>query len=378
MADKNLFVTGASGLIGGAVLYDGLRQNPDCHWRALVRGADQNAARAKLVARLARFCGPDEAARLLAPVEVIAGCLDDLPVMADRLNDVTHILHLAADTSFSSGTSNWAVNFEGTLALAEAAGKMPRLQRFLHVSTATICGSDPHHLVHEEDFPCAGVEHLVEYTRAKAAVEFVLRERYRNLPVVIARPSIVAGHTKLGVRPSSSIFWFVRFAERIGLVPGSPDCHVDIVPSDWTARCLIGLLLKPELAYQTYHVSAGLSSRSVWKELAEVMAALRGETPQKLDAFSPEHLHLVRDRVTSRLGYSGRAGKLIVRAAQRYYRFCNLDVTFDNSRLLAEGFEAPPKLKDYIDVCLNNPPNLSILEGFMDDAEMFQGLVDAD
>jgi hypothetical protein len=108
------------------------------------------------------------------------------------------------------------------------------------------------------------------------------------------------------------------------------------------------------------------------------MAKLRGEKAQDLETFSPEHLQMVRDRVGQRLGYTGRAAKLIVRAAQRYYRFCNLDVTFDNSRLLAEGFAAPPKLKDYVDVCLNNPPDLSILEAFMDDAEMFQGLLDGD
>jgi len=71
---------------------------------------------------------------------------------------------------------------------------------------------------------------------------------------------------------------------------------------------------------------------------------------------------------------SGFAGKLIVRAAQHYYRFCQLDLTFENSRILAEAFEAPRKLADYLSVCISNPPNLSIFEAFMDDAEMFSGL----
>jgi len=115
-------------------------------------------------------------------------------------SDVTHIPHLAADTSFSRPVSNWAVNFDGTKALANAAEKMPMLQRFIHVSTATICGVAPYHVVHEKDFPRKGIDHLFEYTRTKAVTEYMFRERSRNLPIIIVRPSIVAGHTKLGVR----------------------------------------------------------------------------------------------------------------------------------------------------------------------------------
>ena len=376
---ERIFITGATGLLGGAILHQALSHNSRRVWRALVRGADEAEARARLAAQLARFAGVSEAARLAARVEVVPGGLENLDTHGpEAFAGVTRIVHLAADTSFTSGASSWDVNFDGTLRLAAIAVRLPRLERFLHVGTATICGAAPPQIVREDDYPRAGVEHLVEYTKAKAAAEFVLRERYPRLPLVVARPSIVTGHTVLGARPSSSIFWFVRFADSVNLAPGSETCHMDIVPSDWTAQALIELLFKPELSWRTYHVSAGEASRSSWRGLADAFDALRGDAgPKRLfEVFAPERLDVLKARVAGHPEYQGRMGKLILRAAQRYYRFCQLDVTFDNSRLLAEGIPAPPSLASYLDVCLANPPGQSIMDAFMDDAEMFLDVVD--
>jgi thioester reductase-like protein len=49
-------------------------------------------------------------------------------------------------------------------------------------------------------------EHLVEYTYSKSTIEQLMRSNARAA-AVIARPSIVVGHTRHGCTPSSSIFW---------------------------------------------------------------------------------------------------------------------------------------------------------------------------
>jgi hypothetical protein len=46
-------------------------------------------------------------------------------------------------------------------------------------------------------------------------------------------------------------------------------------------------------------------------------------------------------------------------------------VTFDNSRLLAEGMAPPPAMPDYLAVCLPHPAGQSVFEAFLEDADMF-------
>ena len=107
------------------------------------------------------------------------------------------MLHLAGDTSLLSVRGVRRTNIEGTLALANRMRRAPRLVRFLHVGTAYICGCDPPRLVREVDYPQADVQHIVEYTRSKAECELLLESGFSDLPLVIARPSVVIGHTSL-------------------------------------------------------------------------------------------------------------------------------------------------------------------------------------
>ena len=41
----------------------------------------------------------------------------------------------------------------------------------------------------------------------------------------------------------------------------------------------------------------------------------------------------------------------LLHALELYYRFCSLDLVFDNCRLLKEGVPAPPKFTEYMRVC---------------------------
>jgi nucleoside-diphosphate-sugar epimerase len=282
-------------------------------------------------------------------------------------------LHLAADTSFASKESNWRVNFDGTMALAEAATRMPRLTRFLHCSTATICGADAGDLVHEAEYPRAGVAHLVHYTHAKAEAEMALAQRFGGLPVVVVRPSIVAGHSTLGAKPSTSIFWFLRAVEALGLTSCEPTGGIDIVPSDWTAAALLHLLFKPELAERCYHLSAGIGSRSHWPAMLAAFAAARGPGAQITPArtFDMTKADVLRRRFRSVFGHGDARLALMLRACRKYYEFCALDATFDNARILAEGMAPPPAMPEYLAICLANPPGQSVFEAFLEDADMF-------
>jgi hypothetical protein len=58
----------------------------------------------------------------------------------------------------------------------------------------------------------------------------------------------------------------------------------------------------------------------------------------------------------------------LLHALELYYRFCSLDLAFDNHRLLAEGVPAPPRFTDYMRVCLESSPS-SIYEQMRTDLE---------
>jgi hypothetical protein len=59
--------------------------------------------------------------------------------------------------------------------------------------------------------------------------------------------------------------------------------------------------------------------------------------------------------------------RLILRAINLYYNFANLNVTFDNSRLLAEGFEYPPRFADYLGLCIKTGCDAPVSEQMIDD-----------
>lgn len=370
-----ILLTGATGLIGGAVLYHALESRDDLTWVCLVRCANVEQGRQRVAGRLARFTDAFTAQRLARKVEIVPGDFTRADADMDpRLDDCTHVLHLAADTSWWGDERVYRTNHDGTLALARRAEAMPGLQRFLHVGTAMICGADAPSLVEETAYPSADAQHIVAYTVSKAATETSLAEQFPHLPVVIARPSIVVGHSTLGAAPSSSILWVLRAADALRMLPCAPESCVDIVPADWVAEMLVGLLMKPELAHDLYHLSAGERGRTRW---ADVIAAFETANPSDgVRAF--RQFDLTRDRSALRkrfsevFGLDGSLKQAMLRATRAYYAFCALDLTFDNERLLGEGFAPAPSLPSYLPVCLANSGE--IVEQFADDIEMFTTL----
>ncbi|MCJ2072632.1 SDR family oxidoreductase [Methylobacterium sp. J-030] len=369
---KRILLTGATGLIGGAVLHQALAGDDDATWVCLVRCANVDQGRQRVAARLARFTDPFTAQRLVRKIEIVPGDFTRADLDRDpRLDACTHVLHLAADTSWWGGERVFRTNHDGTLALARRAQAMAGLQRFLHVGTAMICGADAPRLVDETAYPAAAARHIVGYTESKAATEVSLAAQFPDLPIVVARPSIVVGHATLGAAPSSSILWVLRAADALRMLPCSPESCVDIVPTDWVADMLLGLLMKPELKHDLYHLSSGTTGRTRW---ADVIAAFETADPSDgVRAF--RQFDLDRDRPALRkrfaevFGLGDAAKRAMLRATRAYYAFCALDLTFANDRLLAEGFEPAPSLASYLPVCLANSG--AITEQFADDIEMF-------
>ena len=172
-----ILLTGGTGFLGGSFYLDAVRNGTAADCLLLIRGADEAACRARLAANLARCVDRATAEAYAGLCQILPGDLQSLATSADpRLDAVTHIVHVAADTSFDSRHSVWQINVDGTLALAARARRMKHLQRFLHIGTAFCCGETPWlEMVHEAPAPGHDTPHIVEYTRSKAAAERAIK-----------------------------------------------------------------------------------------------------------------------------------------------------------------------------------------------------------
>src|SRR5258708_6316125 len=136
MAAPTLLVTGATGFLGGAAVAQLLQSRPDLRVLLLIRGDSPAHPEQRLRQSLARFADPAALEPGLRRCEILPGDLTNLQSLADpRLDNVTHVLHLAANTSFRSVRVVRHTNILGTLTLAHRMRRAPRLQRFLYVST---------------------------------------------------------------------------------------------------------------------------------------------------------------------------------------------------------------------------------------------------
>jgi len=352
-------LTGGLGFIGSACLAEIALNHDPTEWILLIRAHDLDEARNRLISALGiYFKNPIEVAERF---HIIFGDLNSL-VHANL--DVERIVHLAADTSFTNSNAVWSANFDGTMALANAARKMKNLKHFLHVSSAFRNGSAPRDKIIKECEPNAYLEHHVEYTASKAATEIALSIGYNKLPITVVQPSAVVGHTSIGCTPSSSIFWYFRLLSHLNSIPCKSTSKIDIVPVDWVAKNLLRLVYSDRLSHKIYHLSCGKKSLSIG-DIMHMFGNTENVPVFDIDkdrsTISDKINSLVNDAVTARA---------MMAAMWKYSKFVEQNILFDNERLLEIGVEAPPQFHQWFNKCLNLP-RCSILSAFNDDKIAF-------
>ena len=359
-----ILLTGATGFLGGALAADLLATPEWDQVLLLVRAEDSAHAYQRVVRSLARFIFDIEVLGRLRPEQVIAGDFTQPAAFIQdrRLPGIKRVVHCAALTSFGANTRVFTTNVDGTLRLVHHLRQVAVIERFLHVSTAMICGSEPSRLVREDEYPRARVTHFINYTESKAEAERLLRLTLPGFPLIVVRPTIIAGHTRLGCAPSGSIYWTFRMADALGMITCGSEARMDVIPVDYAAAALRHLLFKPRLLQASYHIAAGEESSCTWREIAAAFAATRAGVRQLAVAGGDSAPAETDYRTVAFAEIAGRRGefealfgpcnqKFMLKAAALYAQFAQLDTVFDSSRLRLEGLAAAPRFTDYLGVC---------------------------
>ncbi|MDH2076836.1 cationic peptide resistance protein CprA [Pseudomonas atacamensis] len=358
-----ILITGATGFLGGAVAAQLIAAGRGATLRFLVRAQNPANGLQRLAENLRGHDVPAKDIEALNDSQIICGDLLDtswLTAATPQLMLIDRVINCAAVASFSKNPTIWPVNVEGTFRLAEVMSRSTRLTRFVHVGTAMSCGPQRASPVRESwEFPAAQ-DQLVDYTASKAEIERRLRQELPQLPLVVARPSIVVGHTSLGCKPSASIFWVFRMGFALESFTCGMDEHIDVIPADYCAEALVNLALKPELAYDLYHISAGVQGACTYGEIDHAYALASDSQPvgERYQRVDPDNLKDLAVRFKERVGAANP--RLVLRALRLYSGFADLNYLFDNSRLLEEGMSAPPRFTDYLDACVDSSKDVSI------------------
>jgi hypothetical protein len=176
------------------------------------------------------------------------------------------------------------------------------------------------------------------------------------------------GHTKLGTKPSGSIYWVFRSTFLLGQFTCSYAEQVDVVPVDWVATALVRLATTRLLRFKNYHLSSGKQWASSIEQIDEAIAAgilqpANGRVGWR--QVGGEELALA---VRSNRGRLGKANpRLLTHALNVYGKFAQSGTVFDNRHTLMEGIPPPPPFYTYAGLCAATAEPTSLAAQMEDD-----------
>ena len=274
MRGETILITGASGLIGGAVLRN-LLAKPGAVRRAWVLVRDPRAWRVSASAR--GFC-PERVVAISGDI-TRPGLGLSQTVRSELADSVTMVIHCAADTSFSQTLPHArGVNTTGTFHVLEVASGCRALRRFVHVSTAFVAGAVTGRILETDTAaPAAWVN---AYEQSKHEAESLVRAS--GLDWVIARPStIVCDSPDGGITQVNAVHRALRlyYHGLAAMIPGDESTPVDVVHAGYVAAAIAELTMHPGTGGGTYHLCAGDDALPLG-ELLDTTYAIWAGAPQ--------------------------------------------------------------------------------------------------
>ena len=247
-----ILITGATGLLGGALTAALVSMGHDVvamvHRNGVIK---DNAGYELPAARSALPLSPSGVVLVSGDVRRPGFGLDAGTIRwLDR--HVTAVVHCAAVVRFEAEWADLeAVNVEGT----RHAALMCPSARFIHVSTAYVCGLTDGPVPEQPCDPEGPFGN--RYEHSKALAELVVSDLRPD--AVIARPSIIVGEAANGrIRSFDTIYRAFKFiAEgKVAAVPALPTATLNFVPIDHVVDAIAALVEKSACDGRIVHLAA--------------------------------------------------------------------------------------------------------------------------
>lgn len=281
---RQVFVTGASGTIGSALVPQLLAQ-PDTRVTLLLRAADDAALQQRLAGLMAfwRMAADDHRAARIHAVrgDIVRPGLG--LAAADRdalLQQCSHIIHSAASVKLNmpadEARATAVTPTRSILALARELAASGRLQKVDLVSTVGVWGRTPGTMP-ERRLPEVQDFHNT-YEAAKAEAERVVWAEGEGLPITVHRPSMVVGDARDGRVIHFQVFYhlceFLSGSRTFGIMPRLGGTRLDTVPVDWVAAAIAWSSANPQASTgRILHLCAGPQAMPV-TELQQLVRQL--------------------------------------------------------------------------------------------------------
>ena len=386
-----LFLTGVTGFLGGELLVELAKRDDIDKIYCLVRAQSDTKALGR-IRKVFELHGDYLDLEKIIPIvgELGDDHLGDSLLNNPLLKNVDTIIHSAANTSFTRIYDDIVekVNIGGTHQLLRWAKTLPHLNLFTYVGTATICGTTVKDTVVTEDMaPNLTAQHLVKYSYTKMIGELILKDYLPDDKILVVRPSIIMGDSRLWVPRSYVILWALATLNHMRLFPVNSKSTIDIISIDYATQSIIELVFNKHRKYSVYHISSGTASATNPEMVTNAIKDFFPEKPDfkfvskslltnmkkwsKSGTLVDEHNPLFKhkDYLDYWINYFGDNTKLriLFYALEPYINFIELGQIFDNSRLLEDtgvGTSIPAHV--YLKNTANHIDSINIFEGAID------------
>lgn len=278
----HLFITGASGAIGSALI-PRLLAMPGQRVTMLLRSAS-DAAMAERVDRMARYWGLSSEA-LRDRVTAVRGDIRQPHLglqpaqLAEIAESTTHVVHSAADVRLNmtpaEAHASAVVPTQTLLDFARRAASNGMLCKVEVVSTVGVWGRTPGNLPEAPVPPDAGFHNT--YEAAKWEAEALILREGQGLPITLHRPSMVVGDSATGRASRFQVFYhlceFLSGVRTFGIMPRFGPKRLDTVPVDWIAAVICESLARPEFTGRIFNLCSGPGDALPLSELQRIVRA---------------------------------------------------------------------------------------------------------
>lgn len=250
---RSILLTGATGLLGRDVLARLLNADARLHAFVLVRDPSRWAIASRDLPHVER----------ITPIvgDVCADGLGLEPLVRHAVcRNVTGILHLAADTTFSRPLAqSRAVNTEGTRRVLELAAECASPVRMAFVSTAFVSGRRVGVIREDETEHAAGWANA--YEQSKYEAEALVRSQASDWSI-LRSSTVVCDDVDGRVTQLNAVHRALQLYRNglAAMMPGVAGSTVDAVTTSYVGRAVAELAFNDDVSRRTVHLCAGASA----------------------------------------------------------------------------------------------------------------------